>query len=291
MGTELEELKKTAEFTPPDKVIMVKPVLRVRNPLITDPEHEAFFLFGNASIDFPLPVDRQNNLINPFSSKAEQRWLERELDVDLNWHKAKDNYWHRAKVRCDKNTKRLHLSNPKDYIQYLILKANGLYIAPDGESQGNKATYKFALISEEFETKKNVKKADLQIDAYMILGKLRDDKDSMIDFLKVYGKKVSPVSKPDFLIAEIKKIIEDDIEGFLEVAKDKENYELKLLIARAVDAGAVVKSGRKYSLPGGDGLCGAGEVPVLENAVIYLKNPANQDILTLLKTRVKNAKD
>lgn len=291
MGIELGTIEQKRSFTPPDKVIMVKPVLRVRNPLITDPEHEAYFLFGNASIDYSLPVDRQNNLLNPFSSKEEQKWLEDELDLDLNWHKVKDNYWHRAKVRCDKNTRRLNLSNPKDYIQYLILKANGLHIAPDGESQGLKATYKFALVSEEFETKKSVKKADLQIEAYMMLGKLKDDKDEMVNFLKVYGKKVSGVSRTDFLVSELKKIIEEDIEGFLAVARDKDNYELKLLIATAAECGALIKSGRKYSLPGGDNLCGAGEVATIDNAVVYLKNPANQDILTLLKARVKNAKE
>lgn len=285
----MEVLKK--RFTPEDKVIVVKPIMRSRNSLITDPDHEAFFLFGTATITYCLPVDRHGNLQNPFQSKEEQEWLEKELDVDLNFHKVKDNYWHKARVKLGKDLRKLNLRNPKDYIDFLILRANSLYVAPNGESITNKATYRYALVSEEFETNQSEKKADLQIEAYMALGKLRDDKDAMVNFLKVYGRKVSDVSKRPFLVAELKKIIESDLNGFLDIVRDKENYEMKLLIAQAVECQAINKQGRKYHLPGGDDLCGPGDVPVLENVVKYLQNPANQDMLTMLKARINNAKE
>jgi hypothetical protein len=284
-----KEAKK--KFSPPKEVRVVKPIMRARNPLIQDPEHEAFFLVGNATITYCLPVDRQGNLLNPFESKEEQEWLEESLDMDLNHHKAKENAWHRIKVKLGKDTKKLNLSNPKHYLEYIVLRANKLYIAPDGESMNKLATYRYALVSEEFETKKQVKKADLEIEAYMFLGKLKEDKQEMIDFLKVYGKRVSNVSKSDFLISELKKAIDTDLDGFLKVARDKENYEIKLLIANAVECGALNKQGRKYHLPGGDDLCGPGDVPTLANAVAWLQNPANQDILTMLKARVETAKD
>lgn len=289
MGNVLEKTEKG--FTIPEKTIIVKPIMRPRNSLITDPEHEAFFLVGNATITYCLPVDKYGNLLNPFTSKEEQSWLERELDVDLNFHKNKDNFWHKFRVRLGKDQRKLNLQNPKHYLEYLVLKANSLFIAPDGDKMSDKATYRYALVSEEFETKQSEKKADLEIEAYMHLGKLRDDKDEMIDFLKVYGRKVSDVSKSSFLVAELKKIIETDLQGFLTVARDQENYEIKLLVAQAVECQAINKQGRKYHLPGGDDLCGPGDVPVIENVVAYLKNPANQDILTMLKARVKNAKD
>lgn len=283
--------KEATTFNGRKEVVVVKPIMRSRNPLISDPEHEAFFLVGTSTVSYSLPVDRQNNLVNPFSSKAEQDWLEKELDLDLNVHKRKDNYWHKFRVRLGKDNRRLDLNNPKDYIEWLVLRANNLYIAPTGESMGDRATYRYALVSEEFETKKSVKRADLEIDAYMHLGKLKDDKEAMLNFLKVYGKKVSPQSKENFLFTELRKLIDTDIDGFLNVAKDKENYDLRLLIANAVEVGAVLKDGRKYSLPGGDDLCAKGEVPTLLNVVNYLKHPGNQDILTALKARVENAKD
>lgn len=288
MGETLEVKKG---FKPEDKIIVVKPIMRSRNSLITDPEHEAFFLFGTATITYCLPVDRQGNLQNPFKSKEEQEWLENELDVDLNFHKVKDNFWHKARVKMGKDVRKLNLRNPKDYIDYIILRANNLYVAPDGESMTNKATYRYALVSEEFETNQSQKKGDLQIEAYMALGKLKEDKEAMIDFLKVYGRKVSDASKTSFLVTELMKIIETDLTGFLNVVRDKDNYEIKLLIAQAVECQAINKQGRKYHLPGGDDLCGPGDVPTIENVVKFLQSPANQDLLTLLKARVNNAKE
>jgi len=285
-------MEKTIEtFVAPEKTILVKPIMRVRNQLITDPEHEAFFLFGSATTDYSLPVDRQNNLHNPFSSKEEQLWLEKELDLDLNFHKSSNNYWHKFKVKLGKDNKKLSLRNPKDYLQWLVLKANTLYIAPSGEEMGKKATYRYALVSEDFETKKIGKKSDMNIEAYMALGKIKEDRDDMVNFLKVYGKKVSPMSKKEFLVAEIMKVIEEDVEGFLDIMRNKSSYDVKLLIADAVDCGAIIKQGRKYSLPGGDVLCSPGLSPTLDNAVEYLTDKANQEILLTIKTRVKTAKD
>ena len=286
----MEVTEKRKGFTPSQDTIVVEPVMRARNSLITDPEHEAFFLFGTASITYCLPVDRQGNLLNPFESKEEQLWLEQALDLDLNHHKGKNNFWHDFRVRLGKDRRVLNLRNPKHYLEYLVLRANKLHIAPDGKSIGNKATYRYALVSQDFRTKESAQQVDLEMEAYIALGAMKEDTEAMTNFLKVYGKKVSPVSKRPFLVAEIKKIIETDISKFLEIIEDKENYELKLLIADAVECGALTKQGRKYFLPGGDELSGTGDSPTLANAVEYIKSPANQDILTTLKARVSAAK-
>lgn len=277
------------KFTPPKKVIYVKPILRVRNPLITDPDHEAFFLFGTATTDYRLPVDRNNNLINPFSSKEEQTWLEKQLDTDLNIYKKRDNHWVKHKVRLGKDIKKLDLENPKDYLDYLILKSNKTYIAPDGESQKKKATYRYALISEEYETQTAVKSSDKKKIAWKAAAKLEEKgKAELINFLKVYGHRVSSDSKLEFLIASIDKIIEEDIDGFLKIVEEKD-YDLKLLISNAVDVGAIVKKGRAYFLPGGDALAQPGLVSTIDNTVAYLKQPVNSDIINSLKAQIDKA--
>ena len=288
MGETLE--KKT--FRGIDKKVVVKPVMRVRNSLISDPEHEAFFLVGNATITYCLPMDRYGNLNSPFTDQeGEREWLEKELDLDLNYHKRTDNFWKDHKVRLGKDNKVLDLKNPKDYVDYLVLLSNTMHIAPNGEAMHNRATYRYALVSEEFETRKAVSEGDLMIEAYTELGVLKGNKQAMIDFLKVYGRRVADVSKEDFLFKEIKKIVEKDREGFLHIIKDKENYETKLLIAKGVEVGAIIKDGRKYTLPGGDPLCSVGDVATLDNAVKYLNSPAHQDVYTTIVARVENAKD
>jgi hypothetical protein len=275
----METMEVKAQWKAPIGVVVVKPIMRMRNPMVSDPEHEAYFLFGTSSIDYTLPTDRNNNLINPFSCKEEQEWLEKNLDADLNIYKKKDNFWHTHKVRLSKDERKLNLANPKDYLDYLILKANKLQIAPNGESMMKRATYRYALVSEEFEVLSQVKSSDKKKAAYKAAARLEEKgKDTMINFLKVYGKRVSPDTKKEFLISQIDQIIEEDINGFLAIVEDKD-YGLKLIIAEAVDAGLVIKKGRLYYLPGGDGLCGAGETPTIEAAVRFLNEPKNADIL------------
>lgn len=287
----METLNKEEVFTPPTNKVIVKPVMRMRNPMVDDPAHEAYFLFGTASIDYCLPMDRNHNLVNPFNSKEEQKWLEKQLDADLNIYKKKeDNYWFKHKVRLGKDERTLNLSNARDYVDYLILKANKLYIAPDGDSMMKRATYRYALVAEEFQVKSQVKSSDKKKKAYKEAARLEEKgKDFMLNFLKVYGHRASPESKSDFLVSQIDQIIETDIDGFLKIVDDK-NYEYKLLIANAVEVGAVTKKGRLFYLPGGDPLCGAGETPTIETVVNYILEPANSDILIALKARIADKK-
>lgn len=275
----------------PSGNIKIKLIVKSVNPAIQDPEHEAYNLFGKSTRDYLIPVDPQGNLHNPFICDEEKEWLEKELDLDLNYHKRENNYWNKAVLVMSKSDKNLDLSNPKHYLEFIIARANKLYFAEDWKSIKKRATYKYVIVSEGAEVKATASKAKLRTEAYKFLGKLEDDKQAMLDFLKVYGKKVSAVSKEEFLVGELEKIITDDLDGFLLIAHDKPNYDIKLLIAQAVEAGAVIKDKRKYFLPGGDALCGEGDSPTIENAVLYLNNKANQDVLSTLKARVKNAKD
>jgi hypothetical protein len=283
--------EEKTQWKKPTGKIKIKLINKGVNPLITDPSHEAFNLFGTATRDYLIPMDAQGNLHNPFSCKEEQEWLEKELDVDLNWHKDKDNYWHTTKVSLGKQDLEIELDNPKKYILYLIARANKRYVAPTLADEKLRATYKYVIVQEHDEVKKSAGKINKNKEAYKFFGKIEEDRQAMLDFLKVYGRKVSSVSKANFLVQEIGKIIEEDIDGFLEIANDKENYDIKLLIENAVEAGAIKKDRRKYHLPGGDPLCGEGDAPTLQNAITYLSKKANQDILTTLKARVKTAKD
>mgnify|MGYP003630433224 CR=1 FL=1 len=279
-------------FAPPKEVVVVEPIMRARNPLVDDPEHEAYFLFHTAKIEYSVPLDRQGNIHNPFKSKEEQLWLEIELDTDLNIHKKVDNFWKSHKVRLGKTPRKLHLENPKDYVDYLVLRANPMFVAPTAATMKDKATYRYAMVKEGYKIKERAVKAGSKKTAYKGAARLEaEGREAMIDFLRVYGKKVSPASKIDFLVGQIDEIVETDMEGFLTIIEDKDNYEIKLLLELALECSAITKTGRKYFLPGGDPLCGTGDVSTLSVVIEYLKSPANGDILDMITARVENAKD
>jgi|TARA_B110000967_G_C18886409_1_gene564250 hypothetical protein len=283
--------KEEMKFTPSTDTVVVEPIMKARNPLVDDPNHEAYFLFHTAKIEYSLPLDKMGNLTNPFANKAEQEWLEKELDLDLNIHRKKDNEWFKHKVRLDKNPRKLVLGNPKDYMDYLVLRANTRFIAASAETMNDRATYRYALVQEGYKIAQKARTAGSKKDAYKAAAKLETQgREAMIDFLKVYGKKVSEASKIDFLVGQIDDLVESDLAGFLSIVEDKDNYEIKLLLERAIESGAVNRNGRKYYLPGGDPLCGSGDSPTIGNVLIYLKSPANGDILDMIAARVDNAK-
>lgn len=289
-------------FKGKEEKVIISPIKRAINPNVQDPEHENYFLFGTGSRDYVLPMDRQGNLINPFSSDEEKQWLEKTLDVDLNFYKKTDNFWHRFKVSLGKSQRTLDLTNPQDYLDYLVLNSNKHLFAPVGtKTTDYLQSQRYALIKTEDVVAENAKRVNLKNEAYKAFGKMEDNKEEMVNFLKIYGQvtvnqdrkktKVTLNTKRELLVELIDEIIEKDINGFLNIIRNKDNYEITLLISNALEVGAITKEQRKYFLPGGDPMCAEGLTPTIDNAVLFLKNPKNQEIKLMLDARVKAAKE
>ena len=118
------------------------------------------------------------------------------MDENLNIHRKKDNFWHTFRVTLDKKGTTLNLSNPQDYLSYLVLRANKLYIAPNGSRMGSRATFRFGMMEEDYEANKTASKADRKMEAYMALGVLREaGKEGMLDFLRIYGQSKNKAGK------------------------------------------------------------------------------------------------
>lgn len=270
------------------RVVKVMPVVRT-NGFITDPQHEAAFLVGPATNNYSAPIGRNGGIICPLSNE-EREVLEGIMQKDLSPYKEKDNFWKDYKVRLGKDPRTLRLDNPKEYIEYKLLLANKDRIAPDPKEAKRKRTYTYMIVSEDHEVDTRLStQAKLQ-EAYKFFGKIEDNDKEMINFLKIYGKKVPYDANNKWLKDQIGKIITENIAAFLDIARDADR-KTRLLILEAVDAGIVVKDGRKYFLQGGEPLAAPGEVPLMAAAVKFLKLKKNQDILIEIQERLKNAKD
>ena len=280
---------------PKGKKVTVKPVMRSRG-LIKDPNHEAFFLFANSTIEFGAPKDKYMNLICPLTEEEREFFEDKERSGmsfnpgDLSPFKETNNFWDKTKFRYGKDEKTLDLGNPRDYIEYKVLIANRDKVAPSYAERGNKKTYRFMIVSEDSVINERRSLSDKKKSAYKLFAKMDEDRQKMLDFLTVYGKRVDPNSKIDFLVTEIDKIVENDLDGFLKVAEDK-NLQLKLLIEKAVEYGIINKDGRKYFLNGGDPLAAPGKSSTIENVVEYLEDKSNQDIKLHIQAQVNAAKD
>jgi len=243
------------------KIVYLKPVPR-GGKMVSDPNHVAYFQYEGASNWVQLPRDKRNVLVNPFKSEEEKEFFERELDVDLNIHRKKeDNFWVTFFVKVVKNYQlmhegyRLNLSDSMDNIRYRVLKLQDT-VAPSWDERFDSPAYRFALVDADYEEEKESDKSQKLIDAYTFLGSIQGSARKMAGFLGVYLlEKRSAMNIPEdatkeWLTKEIKKVIEGDIDGFIKL-KDDAEWDIKKTIFDGIRSGAVSKRGRNsLSIPG-----------------------------------------
>lgn len=292
----IEEVKSKS-FTLPNRKVIVQPIKRARGH-IKDPNHIGYFLLPGASIEFCPRNMRGSKTLNCPLTPEEIEFFEDKrrsgmaFEIgELSPYKAENNFWRSsdAKVRLTDVPLVLDLSNPKDYLTYAILKSNSDKIASSLENSKLNPRFLYVIIDENEKLQEKVTKGDKLRRAYKLSGKLSTSIQGMIDYLTVVGKRPAKNSKREFLIAEIDAQIENNVNQFLEILEDP-NYETRLLLAKAIQIKAVVKtSAGKYILPEGDELCLPTERSSLPNVIKFLDDPANQDIRLQLEALVEKA--
>ena len=146
------------------------------------------------------------------------------------------------------------------------------------------------IVDEDEKIKSEVSKGDKLRKAYKISGKLSTDRQAMIDYLTIIGKRPGGNSKIEFLISEIDKQIDSNLNQFLDILEDPD-YDTRLLIAKAIQIKAIIKDNNgKYRLPEGDELCKVTERNNLSTVINYLNDLANQDIRLQLEALVEKSK-
>ncbi len=248
-----ETKEKKSTFTLPQRVVNVVPIKREGAWL--PPEHDGEFMYTGASS--PLCVPRHGKtgqFINPLNDE-EQAFLEDRLAKqpgDLSIYKPKrENYWGTFYIKLDKNNLRLDLSDPNQFIQFKVLSVNNELIAPSYEDRYGKATYRWMLVDEDYAIQTAAKEADLMQEVWMAFGGIKNSESKLRNVLKFYhNKPVSKNAKREFLISEVKSLVETDPEGFNKVITDPK-FDMKAFIENAVEVGAIVKAGKnKYSFAG-----------------------------------------
>jgi len=285
---------KKSTFTLPEKKVLVVPVRR-KGRWLPD-NHEASFLFKHSYFQVVVPKDGRNGELKDPLTKEERDFFESKASGlalekgDLSTLKRENNYWSNFRVKLDKNVLQLDLSNAMDYLRYKVLAVNTEIIAPSAEDKYAKGTYRFAIVEEDYQHEERVKAASEKKTAYKFFGKIDNSPTKMKNFLNVYytqkpgGKQVPPNAKKEFLIAEIEKLIENDLLGFLKLADDKD-YDKKVLIFTAQRAGALVREGMTFKIPDG-AVIGDN----LQEVITFFDNPANSEEVIKLKARIENSK-
>lgn len=259
------------------------------------PDHDSAFMNDGSKFGVVVPVLPGNILSNPIPEfkKEDVTLLVEELGLsdeqELNIH-VKKCFWRGRTVVLDRNGLHLDLEKIEDLIKFLILRSDTERIARNWMTRFDKGTYKFALVEQGEELQDKVSDLEDKKNAYILFGKMDASIDKMKDFLYVYYLNKKDAKRPpktaslDQLRNDIGHIIEDDLKTFLSILQD-ENYNLKLLIQKSVEVGALRRDKHLYSFPGADKPVG-----VIEDLITFLDDPSNQDARVKLMHQIENAK-
>jgi len=294
MNTTLE-LEKETDFLQ-DKLVEIKVITRATD-MFSD-KQAGSSMFPGAKVTISLPRSESTRQLIPILSEEGQKFFEKKLhrkDGDLNFYDPNSPFWSTFtfKLSGEDNLK-LNLADPVDNLRYRILKVMK-NVAPSWDARFDRGEYKFAILEDGYDTIETNKKSDKLERAYEAFGEIKNSIDKLTDVLEVYGKKVPKDAKLDWLQAQVRKMITNEatpktstvqtIDEFLLIVEDK-HFETKVLIEKAVQAGALIKSGKTgYKLPG--------QAPEEVNTanhinemVEFLQNKKNQEILLKIKAQV-----
>lgn len=296
--TSVEEKKdsKVKEFTLPNIKLKLKPIKKAKgkNGEIHI-KHEANFLFGHAKNGFSPKIYDKGNLVNPLT-REEQRFFENPdksglsfMPGDLAVTKKQDNYWKspEARVRLSEETLILDLSLPLDYLKYksLLTHKNLFAKKPEHLEHGNpnwRKEYLYVFEPMDYQMNKRAKDYVDEAELYRYMFKIENDKDAMVNMLTLLKPKhrVSPNSTLKFLTGELNSYLKNSPKMFSKIMKDND-LEIKAIIKRSLDKGAISVEGTVHKLPTGDVI---GENR--NEAIAFLKDPGNQKTLDLLKVKI-----
>lgn len=278
--------------------IIVRHIPRQSN-MIQNPKHVLYGGMAETAIRvFVVPKLSSGRYVNVLTND-EKAYLEHIMGLEedaLSIYKREHNFWDDsnpegiAKVMLKKQENYFDLSSPEDYIKYKILLANKDFIAPSLQALEDypKATYQFVIIGEGDETKSAKSTMSNTMMCYKEYGKIEEDVDTLRLIIEILdGRPVAQTSKLEFLQTKINDLIQANPKTFLKVITDK-LLPTKVLIRKAISAGAVVKKGDYlYLRSDGKPLCEEGEEPTINIAAKYISNPKHQSIKFALETDIK----
>lgn len=273
------------EFTLPKKKIRVVPHIKPTS-FIPDVTHVASFLAPRAKKIYVTPIDTRTNRFKEILSSEEREYLENMLGRSLSIYDREDNYWEKKAVILGKEVVELDLSDPVQFIEYKILLSNTLEICPDKRKLRAKLTYKYYMEDLEAEAFIQAEEADVEEAAWELFGEIKRDRQKMMNFLRVTGRRLDEHVSDAFLVTEIKnkylKSTFQNIQYFYNTLNSPD-FDLEVMIQKALSSGVIVKDRNRYLIQG--------ELVAnsKEGLMSFFKNDKNQDTLLIVEEQVKIA--
>jgi hypothetical protein len=248
--------------------------------------HDGAFMFTGAHANLVTPFRLGGNmlLVDPLEdlSVAEKESLAKELSVkleDLNVNNKETNIFYKHRVSLDKSVKVLNLTNPWEFIDYCVLKSNKELVAPSDKVKLERPSYRWALVDPELQVQETAKLTASKMDAVIKLADYKGSVDKLTNLLTVAGISVPKNATADWLFSEAYKIADSNPSKFLELTADKD-FDIKLIINKAIEKKVIVKVGKEYAIEGGSTIGSKDEL------ISYLSSPEHTKELAFIKAKI-----
>ena len=212
-------------------------------------------------------------------TQGEEKELEKELQMKQGTLGKYSEYWQDYTVILNDQDKTLKLDSPRDFIDYKILMAsNRVANSVNDLTDWPKAEY--VLYDAEQDAKKDNLKIKEKRKAYKTFNALTSTE--MRNVLKLMGKK-SANSSDTLIENTLAEILDDNPKSFNDVI-DQPDFKLRVFVEDLININSLRIRGGHYMF--GDSAIGHD----LDSALLYLKDPKNQDIVLSLKSKLKASK-
>ena len=271
-------------FTLPDKIVKVQFIKRKKGMAADVPDDHIISggMLDTAVAKFVLPLNRTGGLVNPLTN-AEKAYLEKVTGLNLSIY---GDFWTNRSVTLYKQDSVLDLSNPMDYIQYAILRANKREIAEGWSNRDVRTSYRFVIVEEGEQLREKKKGYDYKKKAFKEYGKIENNPEMLIGVLKLIEKKpISEKSDLEWLQAKVEQHVDDNPKSFVEIITDP-SFTTRLMVDKAVAKKVIIREGNQYSTTDGLELSEEGQIPTFNAAVAYLDNPKNQAVRDVIEARL-----
>lgn len=284
----MEEIKVSGDFVLPNEVVTVKFVPRKTGMAANVDSNHVISggMYDKAVRKFYAPLQRDGSIANVLTN-AEKSYLESVTGIDLSVY---GDFWETFSVSLHKEDalNKFELSKPFDYIAIKILEKYPELIATEWSDRNKKPSYQFVITRDEEEIKEKRISFDTKKEAWKVYGKIEGDREKLLGVLRLLSNK--PVSKEttyDWIATKVEEYIDTMPNVFLNVVKDS-SLETKILVKDAISKGIIKEAGGKLKTVDGLDLCKPGEIPTFDNAIRFLENPKNQDVLHLIQAKVNS---
>lgn len=313
-NTKTEQKKKQVKNPLKDERVLIKPVIWANR--LFHGEHSGNWQYDDTTLTATVRIDGGTGLLREPLTKEEKEFFEDPTRThehglsfnpgDLSARKQKDNFWQNYEfkirkhndgaVKEDQTILTLDLSKTEDFFMYKVLMTNSGpkgFVAEGWDNRYSRGTNKLVLVRENERYADKLTRANKLETANKFFYGINHSSDKMYDFLNVFYLENKDYKQPatdggnDYYKSEMQELIDTRIDDVLSIISNEDDYQMKIMVHRALREGILQFDGRTGI---DDTATGKPLGNTLSQVIKFLKDDRNQKFLLKIKAQLDKDK-